>query len=347
VAEAVTNQEKIVLYEQTDRLKSKNNSNAFRLDSWKGCSHQCTYCYSNQRKGLHYPGFGPGNIEKLKKYLHLAFETDRKKPGITIECLRHRVPLHLGVMSDPLQPAALETTKLFLKELAKYKYPVQISSKAVPKFDFDPEIVAFQVSLMSMQEYLMSRVEPGAPTPKERIAYMRWLKKQNAWVCLRMHAIFDVEDASEVLNEANDIVDFVSTSWLDVPAAKRIRKDVKLMCELMGKDLRVLHRNGIFYYLPFEERLEGTLRLLEESKVPVGSGDFHELSDTDNCCGLDTIGPAFDNWIRYNRMALDRTQNYDAWTPRGGLRSVIISNARKPGLHTLKDYVDNYMLEVK
>lgn len=320
--------------------------NPFRMDSWKGCHHNCIYCFSNHRKGQRYSGFYPADVGVLRRNLDRAFELDHKRIGLTVEMLRHRVPLHFGGMSDPGQKAAVDVSMQMLDMLHEYEYPVQICTKGV-SLDPDrlhPDHVVFQVSLSTVDEKLAAMLEPGAPTPAERVEYIKRLGAAGFWVAARIQPLVDVEEAMRVIDEVGGFVDFVGMEHLGIPRDFKDQRD-KLLCYL-GRDLQEMRSHRVYWEFQPQERLDNIEQLLLHSPVPVGVGDndLQWLSDTDNCCGLDLLGSAFDGWMRYNRMYIENTGDTEVWSPKSSVRDILNSKQRVDGLRTVKDYVD-YWLE--
>ena len=77
------------------------------------------------------------------------------------------------------------------------------------------------------------------------------------------------------------------------------------------------------------------------TSVPIGCGDndLHELSDSYNCCGLDTINDNFNGWIKYNSMALNMGINEPT---RLKSKLNVFPYIKKDFLHTYDDYVRYY-----
>src|ERR1043165_791292 len=104
-----------------------------RLDTYAGCAFQCSYCFARYRTeatlGSDY--VRPANPETIRKIFHFAIDLHRFPTGVVAQCLRRRMPIHFGGMSDGFQPAEKkhEVTKATLKILARYHYPTVISTR--------------------------------------------------------------------------------------------------------------------------------------------------------------------------------------------------------------------------
>ena len=106
--------------------------NPFRIDMYKSCDFGCKYCFANssQAKG-HNDGFAVAKFKHLESLFKKALETDEESKNVTIELLRHRVPLHCGGMSDPFQKREFEyeLTYKLIQLSNKYNYPICFSTK--------------------------------------------------------------------------------------------------------------------------------------------------------------------------------------------------------------------------
>lgn len=145
-----------------------------RFDTYKGCSHQCKYCFVQRKSDL-------ANIGKDETHKALRDFIDGKRTKDTKWC-DWDIPLHWGGMSDPFQPAekkhglSLECLKVF----AETQYPFVVSTKG--KLICEGEYLelikkcrcVIQISLVC-PEY--DRIELGAPTFDERLEMVRTLAK--------------------------------------------------------------------------------------------------------------------------------------------------------------------------
>ena len=47
------------------------------------------------------------------------------------------------------------------------------------------------------------------------------------------------------------------------------------------------------------------IKKVSKCKIGVGDNDLHYMSDSDCCCGIDTMGPEFENWLKYNMTYIE------------------------------------------
>ena len=95
-----------------------------RFDTYKGCSHGCSYCFVSKKRDI-------SQVEKdnCLKALELFLQGKRTRGTNWADW---DIPLHFGGVSDPLQPIELKE-RLTLKSFelfAKYNYPFILSTKA-------------------------------------------------------------------------------------------------------------------------------------------------------------------------------------------------------------------------
>src|ERR1019366_9387640 len=102
-----------------------------RLDSYRGCAFQCSFCYARYRGGNSpTPNIVPADPNTLRRTFDRALRDDTA-PGTIGQFLRHRVPIHFGGMSDPFQPieSRVGVTRRFLETLRDFSYPTVISTR--------------------------------------------------------------------------------------------------------------------------------------------------------------------------------------------------------------------------
>ena len=140
--------------------------NPFRVDLYQGCSFGCTYCFSQNMSNEMRVKFDEADFSIVEQYFYKAFETDGDTKDVTIELLRHKVPLHVGGMSDPFQDREwkMHLTYKLIELSNKYDYPIMFSSKTAHLPDeyfkiLNPELHAFQTSLIGYDEEYTKRFE--------------------------------------------------------------------------------------------------------------------------------------------------------------------------------------------
>lgn len=322
--------------------------NPFRIDTYKGCNFGCKYCFATTRGGNINKDWSVADIEQIKKIFYKALETDKESKNIVIEMLRHKVPLHLGGMADPFQSREKEYKVTYkLLELTKqYNYPMMISTKTAHLDDeyfdvLDPNIHAFQISLMSMNEDFVRKFELNTPTPKERKTFVQLLKDKNFWVSIRIQPLIDVEEGKSVILQCGNIVDFITIEHIKIGNDNSNKIEMFKSMNLNPSDFVSIGRE---YEFKEEIKRKNIEYLKQFCKCPIGCGDneIHELGDTLNCCGIDTINENFNNWIKYNSMYINKTNDKTQWFPKCSCHGCFNSECKKQGFN-FNDYVNDYM----
>ncbi len=323
--------------------------NPFRADTYKGCDFGCKYCFANARKG----GFDrlrkgdftdviPSDMRLVENFFN------GKSSALNKELAKHKVPLHLGGMSDPLQSAESKyLNTLRLLELSnKNRYPVSISTKASflenEYFKFlDPAIHTFQLSLVSADEGFIRKFETNTPLPKERIEFARHLKARGFWVSIRIQPLIDINHALEVIN-ATPFVDYYTIEHLKIPIDNKVVRN-QIVDHLTEYNIE-LKATGRELEYAVKTKMTNIEKIRNMTKTPLGIGDndLHELSDNLNCCGVDLMPEAFSGWLKYNAMCIGMSKSKDYWYPKATCSSCVNSRQRKKGW-AYKDYVDDYI----
>lgn len=94
-----------------------------RFDTYKGCSHACSYCFTQRKIDISKIEMGEG-IEALRSFI-------TGKRNLECNWCNWDIPLHWGGLSDPFQPAELIYRRSLeaLKLLADTQYPFVVSTK--------------------------------------------------------------------------------------------------------------------------------------------------------------------------------------------------------------------------
>lgn len=326
----------------------KHCGNPFRVDTYKGCDFGCIYCFANNRGGNFQNISLQSDMDVIKKYFVKAFETQNETKNLTVELLRHRVPLHLGGMSDPFQKREFKehVTLDFLELTNKYRYPVLISTKVASLPDeywgvLDNKIHAFQISLISTDDEFIRKYERNTPSATERIEFIKKLKDMGFWVGVRLQPLVDVTHAYELVKQISGIVDYITVEHIKIG---NDNANKHMLFQRLGLAPEQFKSIGREYELKTPIKKHNIELLKSVSKCPIGCGDndLHEMSDTNNCCGVDTIGGAFENWIKYNSMYINKTGDSTGWYPSSNCSSCFNSECRVKGWG-FRDYVDAYM----
>ena len=322
--------------------------NPFRIDTYRGCNFGCKYCFANNRTDITFTS-QVADINKIKNMFSRAFDNDKQCTSIITEMLRHKVPLHLGGMSDPFQSREwkYKVTYELLKLSNEYSYPIMISTKQcfLPEEYFEvlnPDLHAFQISLFSDNLELVRKFESNTPAPQERIDFIKNLHDRGFWVGLRVQPLIDVDSVISLVKKLNGYINYLTVEHLKI--CNNNKKMAKLMFSMSNYDVEDYKCTGRNYELKREVKLKNIHEIKEVCECPVGCGDndLHEESESNCCCGIDTINENFDNWLKYNSMNIRKNGVGDYWYPKNSCHSYFNSDCRIKGAD-FKGYVDNYM----
>lgn len=137
-----------------------------RLDTYKGCSHDCKYCFARSKQDI-------SKISPLESANQVRDWAKGKRSQNTRWC-DWDIPLHWGGMSDPFQPIEKKHKKSLevLKVLRETQYPVIVSTKGRLIAEEPYLSLIGQCNIVvqiSMTSPMFDKIEKGAPTFEERI----------------------------------------------------------------------------------------------------------------------------------------------------------------------------------
>ena len=156
---------------------------SLNMNTYMGCDFECRYCYARGLQEAKHTKFGCIRTIDLKKFEDTVNRAIRGETNDRLSALiQMRIPIKLGVMSDAFQgyERQMKTSLGVLRILNKLQYPVLINTKGTPMLT-EPgyfELVTsmpciVQTSFTSWEDSL--KLEPGAPSAKDRMAAVRKL----------------------------------------------------------------------------------------------------------------------------------------------------------------------------
>lgn len=344
-----------------------------RLDTYRGCAFRCSYCFARYRGG-NLPGNAvrPADAQQIKSVFDRAL--NRGSSGVIAEFLRHRTPVHVGGMSDPLQPAEEHhrVTASVLKTLISHQYPIVLSTRSAltaksPYIDLlkDLNFAVVQFSFSSTLDSVAASVEPHATRPSVLLRVMETLSKCGIVVTCRWQPF--IRGISETPCEfipriAATGCRHVAFEHLKLPLERSnpLWRQFKAGTERdFFKEYQQsgAHRDGRELVLPAVEKLQMVLLARSYTHrygMTFGAADneFQYLSDTGCCCsGVDQF-PGFEGWFKHQiafavRQSYGKPLLYEVlakeWTPLGSIdrylnsRSRIAAGGKSNG--TIRDHV--------
>ncbi|MCD6482926.1 MAG: hypothetical protein J7K83_01495 [Candidatus Aenigmarchaeota archaeon] len=164
----------------------------FRLDPYRGCSHNCQYCYTKML-----PGYSVIPIPLDNYPLALAKALNKlDKTGIKLP------PFRLSTLTDPFQPIErVKKISLGILNIAKKKnihLIISTKSKLVAKSPWldiikelsDEKRVIVQITITLIDNDKSKILEPGAPVPEDRFKTVEKIASENIPIILRLQPIF-------------------------------------------------------------------------------------------------------------------------------------------------------------
>ncbi len=332
-----------------------------RLDSYRGCAFQCSFCYARYRGGnTSDAAVLPADPETLRRTFERAFGDEPARPdGLIGQCLRQRVPIHFGGMSDPFQPAerTFQVTRRFLETLLERQYPTVISTRSTmaaadPYLGLLREMknVVVQFSFTSTRVSVSGRLEPHTPAPSELLKTMERLSGLGVTTTCRWQPY--VPGVSE---SPRQFVRRVAAAGARHVALEHLKLPVETNNPLWSKlvsgaarDFRAEYaaagatRSGRELVLSPRVKLPTILKARQaarEAGISFGAADneFQYLSDSDCCCsGVDQF-PGFDGWFKHQvayavRRCRGRRIVYESvegfWAPEGSVDRWLNSHSR-------------------
>lgn len=329
-----------------------------RLDTYRGCGFQCSYCFARIRGGNR-PGetITPANPLTISRILQRALRD--RRPGVIGEFLRRRVPIHFGGMSDPLQPAEEhhQITASALRSLIQFDYPTVLSTRSVlaaraPYVDLLLQLqhVVVQFSFSTTNDRVASRIEPHATPPSLLLKTMEKLSQLGMIVTCRWQPFIPgVSEGPEefVSRVASTGCKHLALEHLKVPVetsnvlwatfTEGTQRDFVAEYRLQGAS-----RDGRELVLPPAKKLARVLEVrncVHHFGMTFGAADneFQYLSDTGCCCsGVDQF-PGFENWFRHQigfavHQSIGKEIRFDSiaqeWAPDGPIDRYLNSHSR-------------------
>jgi DNA repair photolyase len=225
------------------------------LNLYRGCSHNCVYCYAFSSH--QYPGNKEFSGEILvKTNIAELLEKELQAPGW------NRDVINIGGVTDSYQAAEKHYRLMpqVLKVLIKYKNPAIISSKSdliLRDYDLIDQLsrltyINVAQTITSCDEKVREKIEPGAAPSAMRFEVLKEFKKTNASLGLHVMPIIPYltdqqENLLELCKRASEVkVDYLLPGTLYLRGSARPRFFDFIQKEypgLTGK-FRLLYKTG-------------------------------------------------------------------------------------------------------
>lgn len=329
--------------------------NPLRLDFYSFCSFGCKYCFARNIGGQKDFEYTYAKFDIVEKLFKKAFDDDKETKNVLVELLRHKTPIHVGGLADPFQPIEwqLKLTYKLIELSNKYHYPLMFSTKqCYLKEEYwqilNPEIHAFQISLIGYDDDFVKKYEDNSPTATQRINFLKELREKNFWCSIRIQPMIDLDQAIKLCDAIDGIANYVTVEHL------KINTDNEIIKELFKDEIDKYKRTSIMrnLELPSDVKTNNIKEIkkhLPNTTMGVGDNDLHYLSESRCCCGIDTINKNFDNYMRYNltyftteHLGKKIDEDETIWTPQCNCANAVNGDVRIKNISGYKDYVDQY-----
>ncbi len=234
----------------------------YSLQPYTGCSFMCLYCYATA-----YIGKRPSTPKKdfLRR---LERDLRRADPSKVV---------NMSTSSDPypIIEKKYELTRGALKLLKLYGFKVLITTKG-SLVSRDKDVLsemkaAVMITITTLDESLAKRLEPGAPSPKERLRALKELSEFGVPVGIRLDPVIpgvndDPEELRELVYRAAEsgALHVVTSTYKAKPDnLRRMAEEFPHLRSLYSKGEKV----GRYRYLPKEYRrklLEPVVKAAED-----------------------------------------------------------------------------------
>jgi len=187
----------------------------YTLNPYSGCAFNCIYCYIGGSK------YGENLAENLSIKVN-ACELFEKQLSRRAKNGEHGL-IALSSSTDPYQPIEekFKLTRKLLEIILAYKFPVEIATKsklvlrdmdllkqidknAILPDDLKPKLkhgVIISTSISTLDESQAKILEPGAPTPKERLETMQKCKEEGFFTGVNFIPVLPfISDSEEQLD---------------------------------------------------------------------------------------------------------------------------------------------------
>ena len=294
-------------------------SYALSFDLYKGCPHNCAYCFAQTEHGERLNVSAKEIVElfSFNKIIRYVNKDTKLKVGYIYDLINKKQPLHIGGMADPFPYKIENETKHalnFIKQIGKY--PCIWSTKNPPgryltELEKGNHIIQF--SCIGFKEYdeRIRKIEPGLPDIHVRLKNLKRVKKGVKKVIVRLQPfipfIWTYDNLNRFFDYFSNIADAISIEFLKKPVGEKWVKFSKIIqfdvCKFfencptmdMGSD-------KVFATVYRYEMLKLLKKMIKERGMEFYSAEnyFRHMSDGPSCCGIsEKDDPIFQTKLNY------------------------------------------------
>jgi DNA repair photolyase len=177
----------------------------YSLNPYRGCQHNCAYCYAPNVLRMERGHWGDGITVKNNIPVILAKELKNKKPGV----------VGLSTVTDPYQPLEkkYELSRLCLEQILRVDFPVCIQTKSslvrrdldiLSKFS-DVELI---MSIGTLHDEERKIVEPGSSSIEQRLSVLREFSERGIRTVIFFGPIYPTINNQEIPNILDTFLEY-------------------------------------------------------------------------------------------------------------------------------------------
>lgn len=264
-----------------------------RVDTYKTCSFNCKYCFSNCRKIMEFEkNLQVANLAWLERKMDKVYNKKIFNEEAFLDMLlKERITWHCGGMSDPFQPIEknLQVTKNMIDITNQYNTDILFSTKSDSVYgaNIRPDLHTFQLSITNLDN--RTDIEPNVPNIEKRIEFYNNLKKDGFKVGIRVQPFMPGITSTEIIDVFHDADWFTIEGIKLVPQNKNHKEELLELLKLKKEDftlmglLNIKPNLRLDYYKDFIKKLEDY-----NINYSIADNDLHYISKGKCCCG-DTL----------------------------------------------------------
>jgi len=279
------------------------------IDLYKGCSHQCSYCFAQTTHGERLKVCNPkGQVDlfsykKLIKYINEEIDTN----NYIYSYIKLGQPIHIGGMADPFPYMVEEKTGHALGLIKEIKgYPCIWSTKN-PIVEYSPFLNKgnhiLQYSCIGIEDKRIEKIESGLPSPEIRLNNLEKMKKNESFkkIIVRMQPfiplLWDYNKLNRFFDRISKIANAVTVEFLKKPMGQNWDS----FSETIEFDINNFFVNSptkdtsdkVFDSLYRHEMLKLLRDMIHERGMEFFSAEnnFRHMGDSSSCCGISEKDP--------------------------------------------------------
>lgn len=324
-----------------------------RVDTYKNCSFQCAYCFSNNRKICEFDKeVQIGNIPSVEKRLSRIFKDGKIKPNDFLDTLiADKITWHCGGMSDPFQhiESKLKVTTQLIDVCNEYGISILFSTKSdtVYESNIRPDLHTFQLSVSNVENNKL--LEPSVPDIQKRLNFFKDLKKDGFKVGIRIQPFIPNISTLDIVKMFEGADNFTLEGIKLVPQNKEHKE---MVLDIIGMKQDSFTQMGLLNLKPEirEEMYRPFVEYFTKHNISfsLADNDMHHIGTNMCCCGDALVAKS----TRFNNTAMCKLygkqyakEQLDEELFNCGVRDCkcnhLFTSNRQEGCVSVQDFFDN------